>query len=299
MAFEARADRREAGHSTLNPVEVTYYGPHPSASAAMFMDHSSRPGSELGGFMDPCSSRQLVERAVTSNWGNVIPTMTGARTSTTTTLTSTYVTCSTVGGPVYVQYARGPPSTGLTSVRPARQVFVSQSVEPSGSFPRARVGLGTLRPEVGNLETIWGDLSTRSNLQPEVDRSQVASRPEDRALEPVASGERYQSHGQGGNSVAVWQADSFSQGGHGTRPRTSVEPRQMDSAGAEAGSVGLLPGPGASVLSSGSMKVGYVVPCNLRQSCPPSEVHAYPPPRMDVQLIEMLRRRILPHMETS
>jgi len=92
VAFEARADRHAAEHSTPYPVEVVYYGPHPSASGAMFMGHSSRTGSELGGFVDPCLSRQLVERAVTSNWGEVIPTTTGTRTSTTATITSTYVT---------------------------------------------------------------------------------------------------------------------------------------------------------------------------------------------------------------
>jgi len=81
---------------------------------------------------------------------------TGAHTSTTTTLTSTIVTCSAVGGLAHVQYARGPPLTGLTSVRPARWAFVSLSVEPSGGLPRAWASLGTRCLEFGNLETIWG-----------------------------------------------------------------------------------------------------------------------------------------------
>jgi len=184
--------------------------------------------------VDPCSLRQSVERAVTSNWGEVIPTTMGARTSTTATITSTYVTCSTVGGPACVQYGRTPPSVGLTSVRPARQVFVSQSqfVELSGSFPRD--SLGTLRPEFGNLETIWGDSVARSNVPPEFDRPQVASGPDDRAVEPVSSGERYQSHGQRGHPAAVERAVSFAPGNHGERPETTVK---MDSATVEAGSL--------------------------------------------------------------
>ena len=234
--------------------------------------------------MDPCSSRQLVERAVTSNWGNVIPTMTGARTSTTTTLTSTYVTCSTVGGPAYVPHGHGLPSTGLTSVRPVRQVFVSQSVEPTGSFPRARDSLGTLRPEFGNLETIWGDLATRSNLQPEVDRSQVASRPEDRAVEPVSSGTRYQSHGQRGNPATRSRAGSFiCPGSHGEGPETTVMYRQTDSAIAEAG---LLPRPGASHPSSVPVEVGYEVPCPF---CQPVEIGYEVPCSLSVSLVHPVK----------
>jgi len=48
------------------------------ASGAMATDHGDRTGSELGGFVDPCSPRQSVERAVTSHWGGVVPTTTGA-----------------------------------------------------------------------------------------------------------------------------------------------------------------------------------------------------------------------------
>jgi len=71
-----------------------------------------------------------------------------------------------VGGSAYVQNGRTPPSVGLTSVRPARQVFVSQPqfVEPSGSFPRVRDSLGTLRPEFGNLGTNWSDSVARDSV---------------------------------------------------------------------------------------------------------------------------------------
>jgi len=162
------------------------------------MDQSSEWGSELGGFVDPCLSRQPVERAVTSNWGGLTPTTTGAQTSTTATLTSTSVASSAVGGTVHALYARSPPHVGLTSVGPTRQAFVSQSVELPGSFPRAWPGPGIRRAEFGNFETIWGDSSARS-LRPEFDRSQVASRPVDKAVELGAPGECYLSDGQGVN----------------------------------------------------------------------------------------------------
>jgi len=53
VAFEVSADRRGTGHSTPNPLEVAYYGPHPSASGAVYMGQSSVMGSELGCFVDP------------------------------------------------------------------------------------------------------------------------------------------------------------------------------------------------------------------------------------------------------
>ena len=95
----------------------------------------------------------------------------------------------------------------------------------------------------------------------------------------MSSGERYQGHGQGGNLATVERAVSFAPGSHGERPETTVKYRQMDSAAVEAGS---LPRPGACIPSFVPMEVGYEVPCGLCQPCPPSEVHAYPPPRIDV-----------------
>jgi len=236
MAYEPSADRRGTGHSTPHPRKVTYYGPHPSVSGAAYVGQSSVTGSELGCFADPSSLRPSVERTVTSNWGEVIPTTTDSQTNTTTILTSTYVTCSTISGPVQVQYVRCPPPTGLMSVHPARQVFVSQPVKLSGSFPRALLGLeGTPHPQFGNMERVWGEPSARSNLQPEFNVSQVASRPEDRAVDPAATGERYLNHGSGGSSAAVNGSDLYSQGGHGTRPKTTIEPQRMDPAEVEAG----------------------------------------------------------------
>jgi len=168
-----------------------------------------------------------------------------------------------------------------------------QFVEPSGSFPMARDSLGTLRPEFENLGTNWRDSVARSNVPPEFDRSQVANGPGDRAVDPVSSGECYQGHGQGGNRAAVERAVSFAPESHRERPETIVKYRQMDPAAVEAE---LLPRPRASHPSSMPMEVEYEVPCrlrqpmevgcevpcSLRQSCPPSEVHTYPPTRIDV-----------------
>jgi len=237
-------------------------------------------GSELGCFVGPSSSRPGVERVVVSNWGEFTPTTTGARTNTTATLTSTYVTCSTIGGPVQAAYISGPPPTGLTSVHPARQVFMPQPIKQSGSFPRALAGpVGILCPPVGNMEYIWGEASTRSNLRPEFDASQIASRPVDRAVDQWASGECYLSNGLVSNSVTVNRTEIYSQGSHGARPKTTMESQLMDSAGMEAGSTGVRLVSGASGQSSSPVEVS----SNLQPPCPPSGVHVVHPPRTDVR----------------
>jgi len=133
------------------------------------------------------------------------------------------------------------------------------------------------------MEIIWGEASTRSNLQPEFDASQVASRPVDRAVNPGTSGERYLDNGSVGSSVTVNRAETYSQGSHGARPKTTMESQQMDSAGMETGTTGMQPAPGASVPSSRPAEVGHVMPGNLQQPCLSSEVHNLHPPRMDVQ----------------
>ena len=104
------------------------------------------------------------------------------------------------------------PSVGLTSMHPARQVFVSQPsqlVEPSGGFPRARDSLGTLCPEFENGRTNRGDCVARSDVPPEVNTVPVVNGLGDRAVYPVPPGERYQSRGPGGNPVAVERAVTF------------------------------------------------------------------------------------------
>ena len=115
------------------------------------MDQSGKRGRQLGGFVDLRLSQQPFERAVTSIWGGSMPTTMGAQTSTTSTLTSTLVASSAVGGPAHALYARGPPQAGLTSVRPARQAFVSQSVELQGNITRAWPGQVPVAP---NLEIL-------------------------------------------------------------------------------------------------------------------------------------------------
>jgi len=135
VAFEAVANLYGAEQSAMNPIGAVYFGPHPSASGAMFMDQSSEQGSELGGFSDPCLPQESFERAVTSNWGGPMPMTTGAQTSATTTLTSTSVTCSAVGGPAHALYTRSSPHVGLTSVCPVQPAIVSVC-RTSGELPQ-------------------------------------------------------------------------------------------------------------------------------------------------------------------
>jgi len=278
-AAEASAAWRGQTHLMLYPTtEAAYYGPHPSASGAVVVDQSSAMGSGSGCFVGPSSSQPEVARVAVSTWGDFTPTTTGARTNTTATLTSMYMTCSTVGGPVQAVYIRGPPPTGLTSVRPARQVFMPQPIEPSGRFPGVLAGpVGILRPPVGTVERTWGDASTRSNLRPEFDSSKVASRPRDRAVNP--SGERYLSNGLVSNSVSVTRAEIYSQGNHGARPNATVESQQMCPAGMEAGSTGVRLVSGAPGQSSGPMGVS----SHLPPPCLPAGMHVIQPAGMDVQ----------------
>jgi len=145
-------------------------------------------------------------------------------------------------------------------VHPARQVFIPQPVDPRGSTPRAWPGPGARLAELGTMETIWGDSSARSSLRPEFDRSQVASRPVDTAVEPGATGERYQGPSQGIGPTTVWRSDALPSNGYGVMPNATVEDRQMYSAGAEAGPVGLPPNPRASAPGSQAAEVGYAIP---------------------------------------
>ena len=211
-------------------------------------------------------------------WGVFTPTTTGAHTNTTSTLTSTCVTCSTVGGPVQAEYFRGPPPTGLTSVRPTRQVFMPQSIEPSGRFPGALAGpVGILHPSVGTVERSWGDASARSNLWPEFDMPQVASRLEDRAVNP--SGGCHLSNGLVSNPDLVTRAEMYSQGSHGAQPKATLESQQMCPAGMETGPTGVRPAFGASAQSSSPMGVSSHPPL----PCPPSGMHVIQPPGTVVQ----------------
>jgi len=124
-AAEASAAWHGQTHSTPYPTTDAYYGPHPPASRAAVVDQSSVMGSGLGCFVDPSSSQPEVARIAVSTWGNFTPTTTGAHTNTTATLTSTYVTCSTVGGPVQAAYIRGPPPDYRTSSLTLSRWFVT------------------------------------------------------------------------------------------------------------------------------------------------------------------------------
>ena len=136
-AAEASATWRGQTHSTPYPItEAAYYGPHPSASGAVVVGQSNVMGSGLGCFVDPSSSQPEVTRVTVSTWGDFTPTTTGPRTNTTATLTSTYVTCSTVGGPVQAAYIRGPPRQGFSCHSPSNcQVnFLGHWLVQWGSF---------------------------------------------------------------------------------------------------------------------------------------------------------------------
>ena len=90
-ASEAAASCQPTEQSAVDPSGVTYYGPHPSVSGAMFMDQGGDRGREFGSLMDPSLSQQHFERAVASVLGDSTPTTMGAQTCTTTTRTSTTV----------------------------------------------------------------------------------------------------------------------------------------------------------------------------------------------------------------
>ena len=173
-------------------------------------------------------------------------------------------------------------------MRPARQVFVSQPsqlIEPSGSFPRARDSLGALRPEFENGRTNWGDCVVRGDVPPEVNRVPVVNGLSDRAVYPVPPGDRYQSRGSEGNPVVVERAATFAPEYRDDGTVMTVRYRPMVPAAAETGGA---PRPGAH--NPGSVPVGigpeppyhprmsagggFEAPCNLRQNCPPSAVHA-------------------------
>ena len=138
---------------------------------------------------------------------------------------------------------------------------------------------GIVRPPVGNIENIWGEASTRSNLRPGFDASQVASRPTDRAVDPGASGERYLGNGSVSNPVTINNTDVYSQRSHGVQPKTTLEPRRMDPAAVGAGVTEMQPVLGAYGHSSSPMEV----PGSIQPLCPPSSAQVIHQLGMDVQ----------------
>ena len=77
-ASGAMVCRPPTERSAEDPSEVMYYGPHPLASGAMFMDHGTDRGREFGSLMGPSSSPRQLERVVASVVGDSTPTTTGA-----------------------------------------------------------------------------------------------------------------------------------------------------------------------------------------------------------------------------
>jgi len=279
-AAEANGVWRGTAHSTPYSAEVMHYGPHHAASGAAVVDQSAVVGSELGCFVGPSLSRSVVERVVTSNWGETTPTTTGARTNTTATLTSTYVTCSTVGGPVQSAYHGGPPPAGLMAIRPARPFGMPHLVGQPERFPEALAGpRGILRLSAGNVQSIWGEASTRSMLRPGFDASYSVSRSTDRAADPGASGERYLDHGLAGDSVLVNVNGIHSPRSHGAGLNGTLEARQVDSAGAGTSSTGMRLVAGAYVQGPGPLGV----PGSLPLPCPSTNAQTIQASGRDVQ----------------
>jgi len=210
-AAEASTAWRETVHSMPYLIEVTRYDPLPSASGAAAAGQSAVMGGELGCFVGQSTTLPEVERTVVSNWGVTTPMTTAARTNVATTLTSTYVTCSTVGGPVQSAHLGGLPHPGPMAIRPASQVIMPQYVERPGNVPGVLAGpVRILRPAAGTLPDNWGEASTCSMIRPGFDTFQVASRPTDRAVVPVAPGDRYLGNGFGGSPVLADRSDAYS-----------------------------------------------------------------------------------------
>ena len=96
-------------------------------------------------------------------------------------------------------------------------------------------------------------------------------------MKPGAPGEHYPSHGQGIGPATVWRSDALPPNGYGEAPNATVEARQMQSAGAGAGPVGLRPSQGAPVLSTRpAEEAGYMIPHGLRQPNGSSGARTHP-----------------------
>jgi len=164
----------------------------------------------------------------------------GACTNTTATLTSTVMTCSTVGGPVQSAYRGEPPPPGPMSIHPAHPFSMPHFVGQPERFPGALAGpRGILRPQAGNVQDIWGEASTRSMLRPGFDTSYSVSRSTDRAVDPGASGACYLDHGLVSDSVLVNLSGVHSPRSHGAGLNGTLEARQVDAAGAGTISTGM------------------------------------------------------------
>ena len=106
----------------------------------------------------------------------------------------------------------------------------------------------------------------------------------DRAVEPGAPGEPYPSHGLGMDHAPTRRLDAFPQNGYGgVMPNATVESRQMHSAGAGAGPVGLQPNQGAPVSSLRAEEAGYEIPHGLQQPNGFSGARTHPVPGVNAK----------------
>jgi len=120
QASGAVAYRTGMEQAAPHPAIDLHFGPQ-TASGAMFMDQSSERGSESREYGDirppfPSGGWKMVS---SSAWANLMPTMVSVHTMCTTTLTSTMVTCTALGGPAYVPYVSGQPQGGGIDVCPS------------------------------------------------------------------------------------------------------------------------------------------------------------------------------------
>ena len=76
-----------------------HFGPQTTASGAVFMDQSSKWGTESPEYGDICPPFPRGDVVSSSAWANLMPTTASVHTMCTTTLTSTTVTCTAQGGP--------------------------------------------------------------------------------------------------------------------------------------------------------------------------------------------------------
>jgi len=162
-------------------------------------------------------------------------------------------------------YHGGPPPAGLMAIRPVRLFGMPHLVGQPERFTGALAGpRGILRPSAGNVQSIWGEASTRSMLRPGFDASYSVSRSTDRAADPGASGERYLDHGLAGDSVLVNVSGVHSPRSHGAGLNRTLEARHVDAAGAGTDSTGMRLVAGAYMQAPDPLGV----PGSLQLPCP-------------------------------
>ena len=90
------------------------------------------------------------------------------------------------------------------------------------------------------------------------------------------SGECYLSYNQGIGPATIRQSDALPLNGYGAMPNAIAEARQMYSAGAETGPVGLPPKSEVPAPGPRASEAGYEIPHGLRQLDEPSGARTHP-----------------------